>query len=196
MLDLWWWRPGSEAEAWCEARRHWLAAPPASAELLLSQVWRRHLLADYCDQPPERLVFTVGDKGKPRLADSQLHFNVAHSGSWHLLLVSDAPCGVDVEPWERSLEKVRRPAVTKRFAEADQLASCSDHDFLRCWTMKEALAKSRGQSVWQVLAEPLERVGDGWRTAEPTSGQLDIGACVSWVANSRSQLRLRLFAPS
>lgn len=197
MLEIWWWDSAANPDAtqqWCRANQHWLKAPIANTEKQLSQLFRRHLLASYTQQVPEQLQFFVGDKGKPSLLHSSLHFNVSHSDNWHLLIVSDLPCGIDVEPWNRLLTKVRKPAALKRFAEQDLLMQADDTSFLQCWTMKEALAKYHGQSVWEWLGTSLLKTQTGWQTPNNlNSGHLDVGACVSWVAKQNQAPRVKAF---
>lgn len=192
MRELWWWRAEDFPADWCAARRHWLASPPGNAEALLSQLVRRDLLARYINQSPAGLRFVVGDKGKPALVGSDLHFSVTHSQGWHLCLVSDAPCGVDVEPWDRQMDKLLRPAVLKRFAERDALVDATA--FLRCWVMKEAWAKCLGRSVWQQLDAALEVAADGWRVPGLASGYASLGACVAWAVDSPLDTAPRLLA--
>lgn len=183
MLDLWWWQAGEQQSDWCEARRHWLGdAVPARPEALISRLWRRELLARYSGIEAAAQQFQIGKKGKPELVGSRLHFSIAHSGGWHVCLLADSPCGVDVEPWDRSLERLMRPAVLERFAEEGQLTDTVQ--FLRCWTLKEAWAKRGGQSVWDVLATPLEGTSGEWRIPEGQSGYCDPGACIAWALQS------------
>lgn len=190
MLDLWWKRTTPDDEGWCEQRDHWLDALPRQWDKRFSQLWRRQLLADYLGCAPDKTRFSVGDHGKPALVDSSLHFSVSHSHDWHLLLVSDAPCGVDIEPWNRPLDNLLRPAVLKRFAEFERLKVASSADFLRCWTMKEAWAKTRGCSVWDVIGQPLDAWAKGYRVPGMTSGYITTDhagglasqVCVAWAA--------------
>lgn len=200
MLDLWWWHSTADPDItrhWRLAHQHWLKSPIADPERQLSHLFRRTLLASYLDLSPEQLIFAVSDKGKPALVNAPLHFNVSHSEGWHLLLVSDAPCGVDIEPWDRVLDRVRQPAALKRFAERDWLANAGERTFLQCWTMKEALAKYHGQSLWDVLSTPLVRAEDGWRApGQLSSGQLDLGACAAWVAAPEQTPSIKAFTPA
>ena len=82
-----------------------------------------------------------GPQGKPRFTDSNLHFSLAHSGALAAALISEAPCGVD-------LERIR-PEVAHRLA-----ARClSDGerarqiDFFECWTKKECIGKLDGRGI-------------------------------------------------
>lgn len=196
MLDLWWWHPQQHPHAWCAQRAHWLApgsAPAAGSEALLSQLFRRELLSRYCGVAPAALTFEQGAKGKPFIVSSDLHFSLSHGDGWHLLLISDAPCGIDIEPWERDLSRLRSSGALQRFAERAALEAASDVELLRCWTLKEAWAKLLGLSIWDMLARPLDQVADGWRVPQQASGHVDIGACCSWVASGDSALKLFKF---
>lgn len=196
MLDLWWWRPQPFPHEWCADRAHWLApdnTQKPGSEALLSQLFRRELLSRYCGMEPAALTFKRGAKGKPYLVGSELQFSLSHGAGWHLLLVSDAPCGVDIEAWDRDLSRLRSSGALRRFAEGGLLDGANDAELLRCWTMKEAWAKSLGLSIWDILARPLERVDAGWRVPQQASGQVDIGACCSWVASGDAKVKLCKF---
>ena len=81
-----------------------------------------------------------GSRGKPGFTDSPVHFSLAHSGNLAVALLSDAPCGVDVE-------RVR-PEVSRRLRgrclsarEQEQLG------FFECWTKKECIGKLDGRGI-------------------------------------------------
>ena len=79
--------------------------------------------------------------GKPRFIDSPLHFSLSHSGNLAAVLISDAPCGVDVEQL--------RPEVAARLHErcmsdAERARGC---DFFELWTKKECIAKLDGRGL-------------------------------------------------
>ncbi|MDO5323669.1 MAG: 4'-phosphopantetheinyl transferase superfamily protein, partial [Clostridia bacterium] len=79
--------------------------------------------------------------GKPRFTDSPLHFSLSHSGRLAAVLISDAPCGVDVEQL--------RPEVAARLHErclsdVERARSC---DFFELWTKKECIAKLDGSGM-------------------------------------------------
>ena len=79
--------------------------------------------------------------GKPCFADSPLHFSLSHSGKLAAVLISEEPCGVDVEQL--------RPEVAVRLHErclsdAERARSC---DFFELWTKKECIAKLDGRGL-------------------------------------------------
>jgi 4'-phosphopantetheinyl transferase len=106
-------------------RRRYVVARGRLRELIGARLGRR----------PEALQFDYGRKGKPRLSDRALHFNLSHSDDVALYAFSSGcDIGVDIE------------AIHE-----EPLA------FLYRWTRTEALAKALGEGL------PLAREHvDGW----------------------------------
>lgn len=93
------------------------------------------LLAEMNNSLPE-VKYTAA--GKPYFIDSPLHFSISHSGKLAAAMVSDLPCGIDLE--------MLRPKVSEKLfarcmhpAEAD-----AGLDFFTVWTRKECIAKLTG----------------------------------------------------
>jgi len=81
------------------------------------------------------------DHGKPRFTDCPLHFSLSHSGRLAAALISDSPCGVDVEIIRaETSEKLRRRVLSPEELSQDQ-------DFFAVWTKKEAAAKLSGSGM-------------------------------------------------
>lgn len=79
--------------------------------------------------------------GKPRFTDSLLHFSLSHSGKLAAVLISEEPCGVDIE--------LVRPEVAERLRErclsdGERARGC---DFFELWTKKECIAKLDGSGM-------------------------------------------------
>ena len=116
----------------------------------------RCLLSHYLPLTPEAIVFTVGEHGKPRLADTEpdqgVVFNLSHSGSQLLIAVGrDSVLGVDIEAW-RDISNLAG-MVDRCFAPTEQLywsslaAGSRTAAFYAFWTRKEAFVKAVGRGI-------------------------------------------------
>jgi len=107
-------------------------------------------------------ALAFGPGGKPYLSEHpEIHFNFSHCRKVAVCAISDSPVGVDVEeisPFD--------PAVAERVLSPDELKAVNgspqpDVAFARFWTMKEALAKLRGEPLdKRALPSLLENVTD------------------------------------
>lgn len=112
----------------------------------------RQVLARYLDQGAEKIELSVGEHGKPRLTDEQLHFNLSHSGTLALIAVcGDREVGVDVERIEpgRDLialaERALLPAAVEAVREAAEAERAAT--FYRHWACHEARLKCLGTGI-------------------------------------------------
>jgi len=145
----------------------------------------RHMLGRYLGEEPERIVFTYGATGKPRLADGGAGpgFNISHSGSLALLAVG--PCdriGIDIErirPVEDADQIATRCFSARERTTFSALDAAHRLDgFFNCWTRKEAFVKALGEGLTHALDRfdvsltpgcPAEllRIDDGTLDAPP-----------------------------
>ena len=93
--------------------------------------------------------------GKPCFANSPLHFSLSHSGRFAAALISEEPCGVDVEQV--------RPEVAERLRErclsdGERARGC---DFFELWTKKECIAKLDGSGMRSHPSE-IETLDPRW----------------------------------
>jgi 4'-phosphopantetheinyl transferase len=121
----------------------------------------RQILGHYLGLLPAALVFAYGEKGKPELAtaihQSELRFNLSHSGEFALLGVAKEAClGIDIEfiNHEFASEEIgerffsRNEVMRLQAAPRDKKAEA----FFSCWTRKEAYIKALGEG----LSVPLD----------------------------------------
>ena len=124
-----------------------------AADMLL-----RRVLSEKTGLPPEELVFSVSENGKPYLENGEYHFNVSHSGNMVAVAVNEScPVGIDVE-------KIRPVSarISKRvFSDADMRfvfdgpvipeGLLEDREtllrFFTVWTYKEAFVKMTGEGI-------------------------------------------------
>lgn len=122
----------------------------------------RQLLGHYLALPPAALGFTIGEFGKPALAEVDagraLSFNLSHAGDWIVVaLAAGQPVGVDVEPIRPDLDFM---TIARHQFSPEEVAALSAEEpgarrsaFFRCWTRKEAYLKARGQGLSYSLRE-------------------------------------------
>ena len=121
----------------------------------------RIILARYLNILPEQIRYRASAQGKPGLApgfdDSQLRFNLAHSGDLALVAVAQGrEVGVDVEHF-RPLPEVETIAERQFSAgEREALAKLPEAErpraFFNIWSCKEAFIKAIGQGLAYPLA--------------------------------------------
>jgi 4'-phosphopantetheinyl transferase len=123
----------------------------------------REILAPYLHVSPRQLRFGYSAHGKPFLAGeehSDLRFNVSHSFDAMLLAIAHSrEVGVDVEGVGNiglAIDEIGDMVLSE--PEKQALARFDGEDkrtnFLRFWTLKEALIKADGRGV----SLPLERI--------------------------------------
>lgn len=112
----------------------------------------RKVLARYTRVTPEAIEFLRSEKGKPYLAQRDIHFSLSHSGHWALLAVSKIELiGVDIEAVSstRDLMGIAESYYhPHEFAHLQTLAANMQNDyFYRLWTLKEAFFKAIGTGI-------------------------------------------------
>jgi len=117
---------------------------------LLGRLIARSVLGRCLKQQAREVRFTLDHSGKPAVASSSIHFNISHSGD-HVLfaLAQNHRIGVDVEQL-RKIDDLDDIAATHfSVAERSRLKAVPQpvktECFFRCWTMKEAYIKGRGE---------------------------------------------------
>jgi 4'-phosphopantetheinyl transferase len=115
----------------------------------------RHLLSQRLGVEPQEFRFEQGESGKPFLPQSDIQFNVSHSCDVVAIALAADEVGVDIEAKHEIPEMA---AIAARFFsrdEAERVLAATDaiDQFLRIWTMKEAIVKAAGPG----LGVPLDR---------------------------------------
>jgi 4'-phosphopantetheinyl transferase len=120
----------------------------------------RVLLGRYLEMDPGRVRFEVGPKGKPSVPESEVSFNLSHSGDLGLFAFARGrSVGVDVERAGRGVDVIAVAERVLGHGEAARLSGLSEpvreREFLRSWVRHEAALKCRGGR----LGEPVELEG-------------------------------------
>lgn len=93
--------------------------------------------------------FTIekGVHGKPYFTDSDIMFNISHSGNYAAAAVSSIPVGVDVQV----VRPVKDNIIAKlcRGKELEYIGNSSDKSraFIRLWALKESYIKATGEGM-------------------------------------------------
>ncbi len=104
-------------------------------------------------EPP---VFAYGQHGKPFIVGHpDIHFNLSHCPEAVVCVLSDRPVGVDVESIRQYHESLVRYTMNPQEVEQIERAERPDVEFIRLWTMKEAVLKLSGQGITDNLKDVL-----------------------------------------
>jgi 4'-phosphopantetheinyl transferase len=129
----------------------------------------RSLLGRYLDVMPQALRFETTAAGKPHLASGQgeLQFNLAHSGDYVLIAITDGRAvGIDVEEVRDDFDTGEIAAHFFSPNEQRELEALTGRAkieaFFECWTRKEAYVKARGEG----LSLPLDQFDVSLRPGE------------------------------
>ena len=127
----------------------------AAAYLLLCEGLRQ----EYgIEEPP---VFEYGEHGKPTIAGHpEIYFNMSHCREAAICVLSDKPVGVDIESIHRYSDSLAR--YTMSDAEMERIAQAERHDveFIRLWTLKEAVLKHSGEGIRNDMKHVLDNLKD------------------------------------
>ncbi|MEE9369548.1 MAG: 4'-phosphopantetheinyl transferase superfamily protein [Pontiella sp.] len=130
----------------------------------------RILLSRYTGISATDIVFDYSENGKPHVNDSDIDFNVSHSGDWVVLAFGrNRNIGVDIEKIKREMDVL---AIASRYFTPEEIeimkkAGDQHGTFFQLWARKEAYVKACGSALFRELsnysvplAEGAEK--DGW----------------------------------
>ena len=94
---------------------------------------------------PERVACVYDDFGKPYLLNTDLQISVSHSENWCAAMVSNKSCGVDIQVYSDTVER-----ISQRFLGVDELAITGAfgnrlHQLHFLWGAKECMYKAYGK---------------------------------------------------
>lgn len=138
-----------------------LGKKPYQKDELSASVWmefiqvRKQDIKDFLDNQRDVIMHSplpivIGENGKPFLKDSDLHFNISHSGDYIVCVVDRKSVGVDIQ--KQGQCKNRRMAerfFSKKEAESLRNLSEAEYDcrFTRLWAAKESYLKLTGRGL-------------------------------------------------
>lgn len=120
---------------------------------LITRAFIRLLLSQYASFSPQTWRFSIGEMGKPEIADNTfgLRFNLSHNDELIICAIClNNEVGCDIENLSR---KISVNAIAKRFfSEREaQLIEAEPTRFFEYWTLKEAFVKATGLGISQGL---------------------------------------------
>ncbi len=127
----------------CLKFRHELGRKTCAAAYLLL---REGLLKEYGVTAPP--VFEYGEHGKPFiLGHSDIHFNLSHCREAVICVVSNRPVGVDIESIRTYNSSLVCYTMNEMEVRQIEQSERPDVEFIRLWTMKEAVLKLSGDGI-------------------------------------------------
>jgi 4'-phosphopantetheinyl transferase len=119
---------------------------------IASRYMLRSLLGRYTGRNPAELEFTTNSYNKPFLKDSELQFNLTHSGNIIIIVIGYIKeLGIDVEHIEPTIQIF--PVIKKVFSPIEILELMANkqaqllREFYVSWTKKEAYVKAKGKGL-------------------------------------------------
>lgn len=120
-----------------------------SQRSLFGDLLIRRILCERLRMPYPDLRIKAGEKGKPYVAGSPVHFNMSHSGDYVVAAFSGQPVGIDIE-------RIRpnKLSIAHRFFTEPEFRSIMDQPedrrlehFFTLWTLKESYLKAVGKGL-------------------------------------------------
>lgn len=89
----------------------------------------------------------AGEFGKPYLKNTNIHFNISHSGSMAMCALHDSPVGADIEMIKPYSDAVARRIMSDEEMQRFQSSADRQALFFKIWTLKEAYLKFTGTGI-------------------------------------------------
>ena len=122
----------------------------AAAYLLLCEALRKEYGIT------EKPIFEYGKHGKPFIIGyPDIHFNISHCREAVLCVVSSRPVGVDVESIRSYKDSLVEYTMNSQEIAKINQAPRPEVEFVRFWTMKEAVLKLSGEGISKDLKTVL-----------------------------------------
>lgn len=113
---------------------------------LIAEMLLRYALYMQYGIDSSKISFRYKENGKPFLTDSNIRFNLSHSGEWVVCALGNSEIGIDVE----EIKAIDFRSVYQRFSGSeiqllDNIKTERQSDpFYRMWTLKESYVKYNG----------------------------------------------------
>ena len=121
-----------------------------------SRVYMKHLLMCYTGLATRELLFSKNRFGKPYIKNSNLEFNLSHTGELILLAISRThSLGIDVEKTRvvKNWESIANKVFSQELIDALHANSNPEASFIDFWIQFEATQKMHGSGVFGSKAD-------------------------------------------
>ena len=109
----------------------------------------------------EKPVFEYGEHGKPSIVGhSEIFFNMSHCREAAICVLSNKPVGVDIESIRPYNESLARYTMSDEEMALIESAERRDVEFIRLWTLKEAVLKCSGEGIRNDMKHVLDGLKD------------------------------------
>lgn len=132
---------------------------------LLGKMMTHKILSSEFGISPDAIKIITNEHNKPALeSQSNIHFNLSHSGDWVIAAFSSKPVGIDIE----KIKPVNLQIAWRFFSEneVEFLKSLPEdireHWFLKLWTIKESYLKALGTG----LSRPMRSFSVNYRNGD------------------------------
>ena len=104
----------------------------------------------------ENPVFDYGEHGKPTIVGHpEIHINLSHCREAAVCAVSSRPVGIDVESISRYKDSLAEYTMNASELRKIKEAENPEEEFIRLWTMKEAVLKLSGEGISNDIKDVL-----------------------------------------
>ena len=109
----------------------------------------------------EKPVFEYGEHGKPSIVGHpEIFFNMSHCREAAICVLSYKPVGVDIESIRPYNESLARYTMSDEEMALIESAERRDVEFIRLWTLKEAVLKCSGEGIRNDMKHVLDGLKD------------------------------------
>ena len=109
----------------------------------------------------EKPVFEYGEHGKPSIVGHpEIFFNMSHCREAAICVLSNKPVGVDIESIRPYNESLARYTMSDEEMALIEGAERRDVEFIRLWTLKEAVLKCSGEGIRNDMKHVLDGLKD------------------------------------
>lgn len=109
----------------------------------------RSILPKYIPDLPPLFELLFTETNKPYLSNTEVQFNLSHSGEIVVLAISNKPIGIDIEHIKPVMDMAGVMQVCFNEQEIESINSSSNPQFrfYEFWTRKEAILKATGEGI-------------------------------------------------